>query len=106
MKRYEIIKTLQRLLTVNQKEVEAVREAIEILMNTEWRDPEIELPETVEFVHTLVSGRAGGEICKSAPFIASYYPTDGWLLENVEARVGDSWTVDAWMPIQEWPEGD
>lgn len=48
MERTELVKTIKGLLTVNQKEHEAVEEAVKILEATRWRDAEYEPPEVDE----------------------------------------------------------
>lgn len=45
MKHEELIRMLSGVLTVNQKEAKAVKEAVAIIESTRWRDPEYEPPE-------------------------------------------------------------
>lgn len=105
MTRADIIITLGKMLTVNQKEVQAVKEAIAILLDTEWRDPEIELPTTDEFVLGLLTGTVDGIRNEHSPHIVDWFDDgEGWALVNEPDREGDNWTVDAWMPIPAWQE--
>lgn len=61
-------------------------------------DPE-RLPPNMDFVLALANGKAGGIDCIRAPFIASFAPDDGWVLNDVTDRPGDSWKVIKWMAI-------
>lgn len=66
-----------------------------------WKNPAKELPENINFVLAIITGRANGIQCDHAPAIASYDPDDGWMLEDVPDKAGDTWTVDKWMYITE-----
>lgn len=103
MTRADIIITLGKMLTVNQKEVQAVKEAIAILLDTEWHAPEIELPTTDDFVLALCTGTIGGIRNEHSPHIVWWMDDGcGWMLVHEPDQPGDDWKVDAWMPIPEW----
>lgn len=88
MTRADIIITLGKMLTVNQKEVQAVKEAIAILLDTEWHAPEIELPTTDEFVLALCTG---GDRRHPERTLSAYRLVDGrrlWM--DAGARAGSA----------------
>lgn len=104
MTRADIIKSLGHVLTVSHTDQEAVDEAIKIILDSEWIEPEIELPPSLDFVLALITGRVNNIRCEHAPFVASYAPEDGWMLVHATDRKEDSWKVDAWMPIPDYGE--
>lgn len=61
-------------------------------------DPD-RLPKSMDFVLALVTGMAGGRHCEDGPFIASFAPDDGWVLDTVSDRPDDNWKVTKWMAI-------
>lgn len=107
MTKDKLIETLSGLLTVNQKEAEAVKEAIEIITNAGWCDPEYELPPDTNFVLALISGRIGNGTYDHAPAIVEYWEGEGWYLTEIDYNEQkDYWRVDAWMPIVEYEEAE
>lgn len=102
----EIIAELNGMLIVNQKERQAIDEAVKILREYMWRDPELSVPEPCNFVLALLTGTVNGIECERAPFIVDWMADgDGWLLVNEEETEGDHWNVDKWMPIP-WEENE
>ena len=100
MTRADIVITLGKMLTVNQKEAEAVKEAIKIILDSDWCEIEAELPPSMDFVLALVTGTVNGIRCEHAPVVASFAPDDGWMLVHVPDQPGDRWKVEAWKPIK------
>lgn len=73
------------------------------LIDIEWRNADYELPADDEFVLALVSGKPKANIeLVDAACIASYYDSDGWIIE--EYPEWENPTVKWWMPIPEPPE--
>lgn len=82
------------------KFIEALRYALDVLEQTEWRDPANEVPcDPDEFVMVCVSGTCGGIRMEHAYELATYSQEDGWCLEWDD---GASYLdVHGWMPIME-----
>ena len=99
MTRTEIIKRLSGMLTVNQKEAIAVAKAIEIIRETEWIEPELEMPPVLESVIGLVTGRANGREVDEDPFVVCFSPDEGWILVDVQDDPEDDWKVVKWKPV-------
>lgn len=90
---------------INHHYLMGFQEAAEAVQNCPdvWHNPEKDLPTSMDFVLVLISGMADGRQCEQAPFIASFAPDDGWVLESIPDRPDDSWKVDKWMEIP-WEE--
>ena len=97
----EIIAELNGVLTVNQKERQAIDEAVKILRECMWRDPELSVPETCDFVLAMLTGTVNGIRCEHAPFIVSFADDEiGWMLAHGTEVDSDHWNIDKWMPIR------
>lgn len=86
------------------KFLEALRYALDVLDQTSWRDPAIEVPcDPDVFVLVCVSGTCGGIRMEHAYELATYNQEDGWCLEWDD---GVSYLdVHGWMPIMECKRG-
>ena len=105
---YEILRSKEINITgtpnMVRKFVEALRYALDVFEQTEWRDPAIEVPcDPDEFVLVCVSGTCGGIRMEHAYELATYSQEDGWCLEwDGGASYLD---VHGWMPIMECKRG-
>lgn len=101
MKHEELIRMLSGVLTVNQKEAIAVKEAVAIIESTRWRDPEYEPPEVdkdgeSDYITLSFSN------C-SLPLIGRYRVDDEggayYVGDDERTLVSHGLFVDGWRPL-------
>lgn len=80
-----------------------IREAVERVIDTGWRDTYVEAPSSDDTVLVTVYGRYGSCTFEGAMELARYYEGEGWVLEAYPEWSDP--TVPHWRELPEGPGG-